>query len=411
MNGLTAFLRGYCVLTVTGGSTEWLLNRLTHRRIPFWGLTTRDAFTIQFCVFAQDCAAVSALSERVGCEVVLSNQNGLPFRFAVLKKRTALLLLLAASVLGALVIPSFVWFYRVEGNEAVPSAQILRAVQDAGVTVGTYGPDIHPQQVRYRVLAKLPQLRWLTVTQSGGCAVISVRENEPPPAPIDRKAPRNLVAGIGGMVTDISALDGEARVQKGEIVTPGQVLISGTMDLEYATRICRAEGEVYARTWREIGAVFPKTALRKDKVTRKKTLYYLKIGKMRIKLSLGSGFSAGVCDKMSVTKPLTLPGGYTLPVALTEETLVFFDAVPAVTDAAAAYDAMQRDIEAQVHREMIAGSILKSSLRTGEANGVYTLTEKTECEEMIARPQAENTKDVDADGRTDYRRGTDGAAH
>ena len=68
---------------------------------------------------------------------------------------------------GAFVIPKFVFFYEVVGNETVPEAQILRELQNLGVGFGTYGPSIRPQELKNRMLLQIPKLQWLTVQQSG----------------------------------------------------------------------------------------------------------------------------------------------------------------------------------------------------------------------------------------------------
>lgn len=87
-----------------------------------------------------------------------------------------LLILLAAAITAAILVPKFVFFYEVEGNEAVPSAQILRELQELGVGFGTYGPSIKPQELKNQMLLRIPKLQWLTVQQSGMCARVVVRE-------------------------------------------------------------------------------------------------------------------------------------------------------------------------------------------------------------------------------------------
>lgn len=72
-------------------------------------------------------------------------------------------------------IPKFVFFYDVVGNETVPEAQILRELQNLGVGFGTYGPS-HVRRAENRMLLQIPKLQWLTVQQSGMRACVVVRE-------------------------------------------------------------------------------------------------------------------------------------------------------------------------------------------------------------------------------------------
>ena len=386
MRKLTDLLRGYTRLRVTGGAPQWCLNRLTAERIPFWGTEFIDPFTLEVNVYSRDAAAAQNAAQRAMCDAETIAVRGFRSRYYGLLRRPVLLAFTALAILCALIVPNRVWFLCVEGNENIPSEKILRAVRDAGVGIGVYGPNVKPQLIRYRVLNDIPELLWLTVTQNGASAVVTVREKDPKPLGAPRDAMRNMVAIRGGLITDISVLEGNAAVEKGKIVLPGELLISGVIDLGSKFRVCCADGEVFARTWREIGAVTPKSYTRKTPTGRVRHAVFLQIGKKRMKISFGSGFSDATCDKMTETRTLTLPGDLTLPLYWIVET--YREYTPSVTettpeDAAAL---LRETVERGVRSEMIAGKILSESAHDGEADGVFTLLEKLECEEMIARP-------------------------
>ena len=68
MNRLWRFLRGYWDLELTGASPDWVLNRLTQQRIPFWNIRRLDAFTVRISVFPRDIPAVKAQAEKAMCQ-------------------------------------------------------------------------------------------------------------------------------------------------------------------------------------------------------------------------------------------------------------------------------------------------------------------------------------------------------
>lgn len=136
----------------------------------------------------------------------------------------ALLILLAAAIAAGIVVPKYVFFYEVEGNEAVPSAQILRELRELGVGFGTYGPSIKPQELKNQMLLRIPKLQWLTVQQSGMCARVVVRER-PDKAPVlDRKVPTDVIASRAGVLTRVEAVAGNCLCAPGQAVGGGELL-------------------------------------------------------------------------------------------------------------------------------------------------------------------------------------------
>lgn len=403
MRRWTDWLRGYARVRVEGGSPQWCLNRLTAAHVPFWGLETVDEFTVCFLVYQRDLSAVTELAAAGMCVATPLSRCGLPGVLALLSRRWGLMAGLAAAVAAALILPQYVWFYRVEGNDRIPAERILRAVRDAGVTAGTYGPDIHPQQVRYFVQRQIPELEWLTVTQNGAMAVVTVRERRQRAPMEDRRTVRDLVASRGGMITGLSVLDGEAAVKKGDVVEPGQVLVSGHMDLTYKIRACAAAGEVFARTWRETDVVTPRRYTAVEETGKIWRCRYLQMGRNRLKLTIGDPPEGPEWRKTVQRRDLTLPGGLTLPAALVTETYVCVRPTAAELTASAAGEAMKRFSLRLAQEDMIAGRIRNSDWQMSESADLLRLHATVEAEEMIARPRrAEWTEDEHGNDRTDH---------
>ena len=69
MTELIWFLRGYWVITVRGASPDWMLNRMTQHRIPFWGILWLDELTVQVRVFRKDLPKIQQLANQTMCVV------------------------------------------------------------------------------------------------------------------------------------------------------------------------------------------------------------------------------------------------------------------------------------------------------------------------------------------------------
>ena len=234
------FLQGYVIAEIRGASPEWSLEKLSGARVAFLKPQRTDDFTIRLVLLQRDLPKARTAAQRAMCELCVLQEHGFRQVFGGLWKRRGFALLLLLAMAGAFVIPKFVFFYEVVGNETVPEAQILRELQNLGVGFGTYGPSIRPQELKNRMLLQIPKLQWLTVQQSGMRACVVVRERPEAIAVEERRAPMNVVAGKDGVITSVSAMEGNCLCAVGQAVKKGQVLISAYTDLEFTTRVCAA---------------------------------------------------------------------------------------------------------------------------------------------------------------------------
>ena len=396
MTKIARWLSGYIRVSVTGGTPEWCLNALAEAGVAFWDVEWQDAFTVLLTVYVKDADLVQKSAQKSMCTSRVCATGGFRRSISGLRGRLPLLAAVVLALAVSIVLPRFIWFYSVEGNERVPAEKIIRAVRETGVGLGVYGPDIDPQTIKNRVLERIPELSWLTVTQNGACAVIRVRERPEPEPVVDRRTPSDLVATQGGLVTELSVLEGSAAVKPGDIVLRGQVLISGRTDLERSVRLSAALGEVYARTWRELTLVTPSQREMRTKKGERKTVVSLQVGKFRIKISPGSGIFPPDCDKMTVTKRLTLPNGNVLPVALIVERGFAWRAEQREIPEKETQSLMLAAARKLALRGAIAGEIQKEDLRFSREGECDTLRAVLECREMIAGQRRE----------IEYQRGT-----
>ena len=157
----------------------------------------------------------------------------------------------------------------------------------------------------------------------------------------------DIVARASGIITGMDALSGEARFAVGDTVVEGDVLISGSVILDapmyserenLGTMEVRAQGQVYARTWRTLTAALPLEAPVKAYTGEEHSRWALTLFGRRIDFFGKSGISFPEYDKISRTWTLTLPGGREMPLALTRETCRAYtlESAPVETEAARA---------------------------------------------------------------------------
>ncbi len=385
MNNWIWFLRGYLTVELIGATPQWALNRLAEDRIPFWAVQWQDDFTVILSIPRSYLSQAKQSVERTMCQMISCKEIGFPriFREAIHRPVLLLFLFLALFTIGLL--PQYVLFYQVIGNENVSEAEIIRALDDIGISFGIYGPNIDPQKVGNQVLKRIPELQWITVNQNGCRAQVIVRERPPVPETYPRKGLANVIASRSGIITEQSVMAGQAIHRVGDTVLEGDLLVSGMVDLERTCTVERAKAEIYARTWRESETVIPETHLKKAYTGKTETTVWLCIGEKRMKIFGNSGISPWNCDKITDKKPLQLPGGLTIPVSVIIETTAFYEPQTKALSSAEAAEILQVYTEQSAEKAMIAGQILqrRHELRTEE--GCHRLSSVLECHEMIAK--------------------------
>ena len=313
------------------------------------------------------------------------SRRGLAVSLARGKRRLPFWIALAFLFLAVLYAPNRVWFVEVEGNGSIPDRQILAAAQACGVRFWAKAGEIRSEQVKNKILNLVPELQWAGVNFSGGVAIVSVRERLPEEAVRDRSTVTNVVAARDGVIVSMSVLGGQSVCRVGQAVRAGELLVTGCVDQTTHTQYTHADAEIYALTQRTIQAVYPQTAVQKVYTGQVIRRYSLIVGRKRINLSGNSGISDATCDKMTETKTLSLPGGYSLPVKLEIETLRPYRTVEVQVSQTLAEDALCSYARQAALSEMIAGEILGQTPALREESGLYWMDMTYACREMIAR--------------------------
>ena len=378
-------LRGYTVMEICGASPGWALNRLTQAKIAFWDVIWLDALTLRLKVFRGKEKKTAALAQQAMCECRTVERGGLIQSLHGLRFRPVLLTMLLLDLLCVLVLPCFLFFFSVEGNETVPEQLILRELEAAGVNFGTYGPSIYPRSVKDHMIHALPRLQWVTVFQHGCRATVVVREREEIPQTQTKKGLANVVATQGGVITQQAVFVGQAQYQVGDTVAKGDVLVSGVVDLERTYLLERAHAEIFARTWREICVCTPSNYREKQDYGRPNRCIWLILGDRRIKIFGNSGISYDSCDKMINTKTMTLPQGLQLPLSLEMETFYPYSPAEKELGKEAAEVLLAEYALADAKGRMQAGEILDHRHKIEKKGGLYRMEAVLECHEMIAR--------------------------
>ena len=388
---------GRVLVEITCASPEETLNAILNAGIHISSVVQKDEVTYHFSVRRQDLAVLKAQIHRSGCKLVVAKRQGIYWSVKNVGKRPILIGLMFLLFTISIFLPTRILFVQVEGNQELPSRQILSAAEVSGIRFGASRKQVRSEKMKNDLLSRLPQLQWAGVNTSGCTAVISVRERTE-----EQKqrsiAFSNLVATQDGYILSQTILGGTPMFTPGESVIKGQVLVSGYTDCGICLRAGRAEGEILAQTVREITAVTPSKRQSIREITDKKYKISLLIRKKRINLWKDSRISDTSCGRMYEEYYVSLPGGFQLPIALCIDQYMEYAVSTVSLSEEIASRQLQSFSDSYLLRQTVAGEILQKQHHFLNDEGCYRLESHYTCTEMIGKEQEEQIGDIHEQG-------------
>ena len=161
----------------------------------------------------------------------------------------------------------------VDGYKAIPEESLRKCLSESGIYEGAWRPDIEWEKARKTRYDTFPEITWVKLVYDGTAVYLDIAETDDlrdtSRTDADGDAEdtddaedtgkkityTDLVAEKSGYVESVQPLWGEARVEAGDYVKKGQVLIGGCIPIEPTTfeegdakeYYVKAQGEVWAR--------------------------------------------------------------------------------------------------------------------------------------------------------------------
>lgn len=379
------YLRGEVEVRCCSAAPERVLNLCSVHNIPFWDVVREDAAHIRFKTTIHGRQALRQVMETAAVEVEELSLSGAPVMLKRLRRRYVLLVAAVLALVWLWCGANIVLSFSISGNERVSDTEILRSLERNGIAIGTRGLDIEQETLRNHVLLELHELSWLSVNVRGCTAHVQVVERQRPPRIIDPEEYANVVAAKTGLVTEIVALNGKTCVKEGDMVTAGQLLLSGVSDGRFGgVRFMHAQGEVWGRTWYTLTARVPLTVTEQVGEGQERGQFSLIVGKKRINFyGRGSILTTG-CDKITTYRFLRLPFGGELPLALCRETTVQYDVQSVTRTEEAALGEGKLALLQRLTAELSEGGSVEWTEFTHRTEGdTLVVTLKAECLEQL----------------------------
>ena len=379
-------IRGLAKIRLTGAQPAELLNALAAENIEFWGLQSEgDPYTLLLKIALRHRRRFFELAEAAGCSCKVLELSGGRLWLGRLRKRKVLwvLPLLCAAALAASSL--FVWRIDVEGTENVSKTEILSALRESGVYIGSFHPAFTGDMIRSRVMLRIPELKWISVSVLGSRAIVTVREKTEAPELSDKKTPVALVAEQAGIVEEISVLRGEGCIKAGQTAAKGDILIAAAVPgISGEIRLVHAMGSVKARTWYQLSAVIPTEYLQISPADTEKTRYALILGNLRINFYRNSGIIQADCDNIITERALGIKDVFCLPVSVVKESSRGYNTSRASLTPQEIRTELMESLLAQLKMRMgEEGELISANISYGSTGALAIATLRAECVQRI----------------------------
>lgn len=283
---LIRYIIGYINIKVEGYFVERFINKSVNSKIFFWNIK-REKSTIAYAnVGIKDFKELCKIAKQTKCKLKILNKKGLPFLMHRYKKRKIFLITIIILLIVLLTISKFVWNIRIEGLNKINQTEIIEILNNKGLKTGKIKSNIDKQKIINEIRLEREDIAWIGIEIDGTNAIVKIVEAETKPEIINEEDYCNVISTKDAQIVKVSAQNGIPAVKEGDIVTKGDILISGWIDGKYTgTRYIHAEGNVEAKVWysQKEKIELNQTVERNTENTEKK--YKIKINNFTINLT------------------------------------------------------------------------------------------------------------------------------
>ena len=228
------------------------------------------------------------IKKRAGCRVKINTKIGYPFFMHRIKARKMLVFGFMIAIIMVTLTTSFVWDVEVVGVENMQREEIVKKLNDLGLSEGIFKYKLDLSGIETNMMIEMESLAWIGIELRGTKAIVEIVEKVEPPEKVPLEIPCDIIASKNGVIEKVIAKNGDAIVQKGDIVKPGQLLVTGTIVREGVdTRYVHSQGDVFAKTYYESNGEMSIIKINKIKTGNKFVKRTLRVGESLLTLSLG----------------------------------------------------------------------------------------------------------------------------
>lgn len=308
------YCKGYSEIQVEGYFVERFVNLCLIRNIKIWDIEKITEGTIKLKIDEKDFKQIDELLKITYSKMKVLKKEGIPKINKLYKKRYGFIIVSILSYIAISIFSLFIWNIEIVGNKRIETDEIYKLLENEGLQIGKLKEKVDYKTLKSNIYINRDDILWIGINTKGVKVTVEIVERLEVEG-IDN-TPCNIVADKDGIIEKISVRKGMKKVNVGDSVCKGDILVSGIMESEYSNSVMvTADADIKIKTWYtdKIAIPYEKTALTPSGNKEKK--YKLAIGKYAINL-INNSTNFEKYDTINTVKKLRLFGRFELPIEL-----------------------------------------------------------------------------------------------
>ena len=361
-----------------------LLNLFMEYGIVYRGFEAIDGERIRFRLSSISSVMLTRLCRKRKISIKKVESRGIPPILYKHRKRVGLLIGAVIAAILLCVYDGYIWDITVSGNESVTYSEVVAALEDKGLAIGTAISGLNVDRIKTAVMVDEERISWMAINVVGTVAHVQIRERTDPKAETPTM-PANIVASCDGVIERVEVFRGSATVISGQAVSRGDILISGIRDLKTGGfSVTRAAGSVFAVTEHSFRVEVPYSYTQKNYEKAKNSEISIIFFGKEIKVLKINGNKGEFCDTIDRVDMLSMPKGARLPVGIKKSVDLAYTLTESRYDEKEAMEIAYYRLERMIASALPDAELLKKQIEVEQNEDAYILICTVKCIENIA---------------------------
>lgn len=314
-------ISGMVKIKLEGFFIERFLNLCKNEGIILDSLSRENSTYIRFKILKSDFKKIKRIARKTKCRVRIEEKIGLPFILNKYKKRKMFAVALGVIAFFIIIASNFIWEININGLNNIAREDMLHLLNEKGVKLGSVKYGLNVEKIENEIKIERKDIAWIGINFDGTSVIVNIKEAIEIPELLDESISTNVIAKEDAIIEKIVVRSGTARVNVGDKVKKGDILIEGVMEGMYkGIRDVHADGIVMGKIFYE--KEIKENYLQKNKVktgnVEKKNIINFK----KFKINFNKGLSKfEKYDTIRTNNKIRLFSNFYIPVEI--EKVVF----------------------------------------------------------------------------------------
>ena len=227
------FFSGYVTIVIEGFFVERFINICKNNNIVMLDIERQNSTYLKVKILKSDFKDIRHIAKKTKCKIKIDKKYGLPFFVNKYRKRKIFVIAILVIAIFIFISTKFVWNIEINGNEKISKEEINALISEFGISKGILKKDIDTEKISNSIRLERDDISWIGISIKGTNVIVNIKEAIEVPEVIDKNEICNIIAKQDATISKIVVHNGTARIEVGQEVKKGDLLVEGIMEGEH----------------------------------------------------------------------------------------------------------------------------------------------------------------------------------